>query len=157
MDIGNLLGFALQQSFGPTAIIYCLAAIGLNIHFGYTGLLNFGQAGFMLVAGYSFGGAVTIFATSLWAGVVVGIVWTAQARPLAPDNSNLQAISLLDPKVFIAMVTWGVYSFSLLARNTLGWTGRRAAWLSTAGFATVLLNLLPVSYFVTTSHTFSGP
>ena len=74
MDIGNLLGFALQQSLGPTAIIYCLAAIGLNIHFGYTGLLNFGQAGFMLVAGYAFGGAVTIFATSLWAGVIVGIL-----------------------------------------------------------------------------------
>nr|WP_297418137.1 branched-chain amino acid ABC transporter permease [uncultured Nocardioides sp.] len=74
MDIGNLLGFALQQSLGPTAIIYCLAAIGLNIHFGYTGLLNFGQAGFMLVAGYSFGGAVTIFASSLWVGVIVGIL-----------------------------------------------------------------------------------
>ena len=38
---------------GPTAIVYCLAAIGLNIHFGYTGLLNFGQAGFMAVAGYA--------------------------------------------------------------------------------------------------------
>ena len=30
--------------------MYCLAAIGLNVHFGYTGLLNFGQAGFMTVA-----------------------------------------------------------------------------------------------------------
>ena len=35
-----------------TAIFYCLAAIGLNVHFGYTGLLNFGQAGFLAVAGY---------------------------------------------------------------------------------------------------------
>ena len=42
-----------QQALGPTAIVYCLAAIGLNVHFGYTGLLNFGQAGFMAVAGYS--------------------------------------------------------------------------------------------------------
>ena len=42
-----------QQALGPTAIIYCLAAIGLNVHFGYTGLLNFGQAGFMMVAGYA--------------------------------------------------------------------------------------------------------
>ncbi len=73
MDIGNLLGFSLEQAFGPTAIIYCLAAIGLNVHFGYTGLLNFGQAGFMLVAGYSVGGAVTIFSSSLWIGLVVGI------------------------------------------------------------------------------------
>jgi ABC-type transport system involved in cytochrome c biogenesis permease subunit len=100
--------------------------------------------------------AVAVGWLFLTIGVVVGIVWTAQARPLAPDNSNLQAISLLDPKVFIAIVTWSVYSFSLFARQTLGWTGRKSAWLSTAGFATVLLNLLPVSYFVTTSHTFTG-
>lgn len=73
MDISNLVGFSLQQALGPTAVIYCLAAIGLNIHFGYTGLLNFGQAGFMLVAGYSVGGAVTIFSSSLWVGLVVGL------------------------------------------------------------------------------------
>ena len=36
----------------------------------------------------------------------------------------------------------------------MGWTGRRAAWLSALGFAIVLLNFLPVSYFVKTSHTF---
>jgi ABC-type branched-subunit amino acid transport system permease subunit len=74
MDITSLLGFSLEQALGPTAIIYCLAAIGLNIHFGYTGLLNFGQAGFMMVAGYSVGGAVTIFSTSLWVGLIVGVV-----------------------------------------------------------------------------------
>ena len=38
---------------GPQAVVFCLAAIGLNVHFGYTGLLNFGQAGFMVVAGYA--------------------------------------------------------------------------------------------------------
>jgi ABC-type branched-subunit amino acid transport system permease subunit len=74
MDFSNLLGDSLQQALGPTAIIYCLAAIGLNVHFGYTGLLNFGQAGFMMVAGYSLGGAVTIFSSSLWLGAIVGIL-----------------------------------------------------------------------------------
>jgi ABC-type transport system involved in cytochrome c biogenesis permease subunit len=87
-------------------------------------------------------------------GVVVGIVWTAQALVQSPDNSNLQAMSLQDPKIFIAVLTWSVYSFAMVARKTLGWTGRRAAWLSALGFAIVLLNFLPVSYFVTTSHTF---
>jgi ABC-type transport system involved in cytochrome c biogenesis permease subunit len=52
------------------------------------------------------------------------------------------------------VLTWAVYSFAMVARKTLGWTGRRAAWLSALGFVIVLLNLLPVSYFVTTSHTF---
>jgi branched-chain amino acid transport system permease protein len=74
MDFGSLVGDSLQAALGPTAIIYALAAIGLNVHFGYTGLLNFGQAGFMLVAGYSVGGAVTIFSSSLWIGLVVGLL-----------------------------------------------------------------------------------
>ena len=87
-------------------------------------------------------------------GVVVGVVWAAQALALTPDNSNLRAMSLQDPKIFIAVLTWAVYSFAMFARKTLGWTGRRAAWLSALGFVIVLLNLLPVSYFVTTSHTF---
>jgi ABC-type transport system involved in cytochrome c biogenesis permease subunit len=98
--------------------------------------------------------AVVVGWLFLTVGVVVGIVWTAQALALSPDNSNLQAMSLQDPKVFIAFLTWAVYSFAMVARKTLGWTGRRAAWLSALGFVIVLLNFLPVSYFVTTSHTF---
>jgi ABC-type branched-subunit amino acid transport system permease subunit len=76
MDFMAILGDSLQQAFGPTAIIYCLAAIGLNVHFGYTGLLNFGQAGFMMIAGYSIASAVTVFSSSLWLGVLVGLVLT---------------------------------------------------------------------------------
>jgi len=98
--------------------------------------------------------AVTIGWLCLTVGVVVGFVWASQARAVAPENANLQAMSLNDPKVFIAALTWSVYAFAMFARQTLGWTGRRAAWLSGFGFATILLNMLPVSYFVTTSHTF---
>jgi ABC-type transport system involved in cytochrome c biogenesis permease subunit len=98
--------------------------------------------------------AMTVGWVFLTIGVVVGIVWTAQARAVSPDDPNLQAMVFNDPKIFIAMLTWGVYSFGLFARRALGWTGRRAAWLSTVGFLIVLLNFLPVSYFVTTSHTF---
>jgi ABC-type transport system involved in cytochrome c biogenesis permease subunit len=63
-------------------------------------------------------------------------------------------MALNDPKIFVAVLTWAVYSFAVFARRTMGWTGRRAAWLSAVGFAIVLLNFLPISYFVTTSHTF---
>ena len=98
--------------------------------------------------------AVVVGWLFLTIGVVVGVVWAAEARALTPENLNLQAMSLQDPKVFIAVLTWAVYSFALLARRALGWTGRRSAWLSALGFVIVLLNFLPVSYFVTTSHTF---
>ncbi|MGA8988675.1 branched-chain amino acid ABC transporter permease [Aeromicrobium sp.] len=74
MDFGTILDAALSQALGPQAIVFALAAIGLNIHFGYTGLLNFGQAGFMAVA--AFGLAVTVVTWDLpfWLGIVVGLV-----------------------------------------------------------------------------------
>ena len=59
-----------------------------------------------------------------------------------------------DPKILFAILSWGMYSFALFARRTIGWSGRRAAWLSTAGFLVVLLNFLPVGYFLTRSHNF---
>jgi ABC-type transport system involved in cytochrome c biogenesis permease subunit len=98
--------------------------------------------------------AVAVGWMFLTLGVVVGAIWTAQARVLSPDDPNLQAMSLDDPKVLGAVITWGLYSFAMVSRQTMGWAGRRAAWLSAAGFAIVLLNFLPINYFVTTSHTF---
>jgi ABC-type transport system involved in cytochrome c biogenesis permease subunit len=83
-------------------------------------------------------------------GMSAGIVWVWQEGA----HPNVQAMSLSDPKVFMSAVIWSLYSFAVLARRTLGWSGRRAAWLSAAGFAIVLLNLVAVSYFLRTSHTF---
>ncbi len=45
MDFGTSSTPASPTALGPQAIVFALAAIGLNMHFGYTGLLNFGQAG----------------------------------------------------------------------------------------------------------------
>ena len=98
--------------------------------------------------------AVAIGWIFLTVGVAVGVFWTGQARAVSPDDPNLQAMSLNDPKIMMAVLTWAVYAFAVFARRTLGWTGRRAAWLSAFGFAIVLLNFLPINYFVTTSHTF---
>jgi ABC-type transport system involved in cytochrome c biogenesis permease subunit len=62
-------------------------------------------------------------------------------------------MSVFDPKIFVALVSWALYSFAIVARR-VGWGGRRAAWLSAIGFAIVLLNFVPVSYFLTRSHNF---
>ncbi len=98
--------------------------------------------------------AVTVGWLFLTFGVIVGAVWTAQARTIAPDDPNLRAMSIDDPKIFVALLTWLVYSFAVFARRTWGWTGRRAAWLSSVGFAFAMVNFLAINYFVTTSHTF---
>jgi ABC-type branched-subunit amino acid transport system permease subunit len=74
MDWNQMLGLGLQQGLGPTAIVYCLAAIGLNVHFGYTGLLNFGQAGFMAVAAYGMASIVATWGLPFWLGLVVGLL-----------------------------------------------------------------------------------
>ena len=51
--------------------------------------------------------AVAIGWLFLTLGVIVGAVWTMQARPLAPADPNLRAMSLDDPKIFVAMLTLG--------------------------------------------------
>src|SRR4051812_4179767 len=73
MDWHGIFSQALQQGLGPVAAVYCLAAIGLNVHFGYTGLLNFGQAGFMAVAGYAVASFGATWGLSFWLGALVGL------------------------------------------------------------------------------------
>jgi neutral amino acid transport system permease protein len=74
MDFSALFANAFRAAVGPEAAVYALAAIGLNVHFGYTGLLNFGQVGFMLVGAYGIAVTVATFGGPLWLGVLVGIV-----------------------------------------------------------------------------------
>jgi len=50
----DFIWLAVGEAISPTTAAYALATIGLVIHFGFTGLLNFGQAGFMAVGGYAF-------------------------------------------------------------------------------------------------------
>ena len=45
---------ALYAAINADAAAYCLIATGLNVHVGYTGLLNFGQAAFAAVGAYAF-------------------------------------------------------------------------------------------------------
>ncbi|CAM3508443.1 branched-chain amino acid ABC transporter permease [Nocardioides dubius] len=77
MNFSDLLSGSFQQGLGTSAIVYCLAAIGLNIHFGYTGLLNFGQAAFMAVGGYTMAMLVVQWDISLWLAMLVGLVLAA--------------------------------------------------------------------------------
>jgi ABC-type transport system involved in cytochrome c biogenesis permease subunit len=87
----------------------------------------------------------------LTVGLIVGAYWAAQAPGYDP---RVQAMSLQDPKIFVAVVCWVVYSFEAFAARRIGWGGRRSAYLSALGFAIVLLNLVPINYFLTTSHDF---
>src|SRR5215467_8997208 len=98
--------------------------------------------------------AIVIGWIFLTIGMIVGAIWAAQARGGYAGDPRVQAISLEDPKIFVAVLCWFVYSFELFAARRIGWGGRRAAYLSALGFAIVLLNFVPISYFFTSSHNF---
>jgi ABC-type transport system involved in cytochrome c biogenesis permease subunit len=89
-------------------------------------------------------------------GLAAGAVWVSEALAIAPGDARVQAMSMTDPKIFVALVTWAIYTFQLIARRVIGWRGRPAAYLSAAGFAIVLLNFVLVSYFLTESHNFGA-
>ena len=99
------------------------------------------------------GRAVGVGWLFLTAGLVVGAVWLFQLQPETVDP-RVRAMSFFDPKISVVLLSWGVYSFALYARRSIGWTAKRAAWLSALGFSIVLLNLVPVGYFLTESHNF---
>src|SRR3989441_7236884 len=84
-------------------------------------------------------------------GLIVGVAWAAQ---YARGDPRVQAMSLQDPKIFVAVVCWIVYSFELFAARRIGWGGRRTAYLSAVGFCIVLLNFVAISYVVRGSHSF---
>ena len=68
MDMGFVLTQAISQAIGVTAIIYLLATMGLNIQFGYTGLLNFGQIAFVAVGSYAIGVFMVQWQQNPWPG-----------------------------------------------------------------------------------------
>jgi len=70
----NVIPLAFGELFSPTTAAYALATIGLAMHFGFTGLLNFGQAGFMAVGGYAFAITAVKFQWPVWGSLLATIV-----------------------------------------------------------------------------------
>jgi neutral amino acid transport system permease protein len=64
---------AFSQALGPAVVVYALAAIGLNVQFGYTGLLNFGQAAFAGVGAYGVAFGVATLDWPFWPSVLAGL------------------------------------------------------------------------------------
>ena len=61
-----------------------------------------------------------------------------------------------DPKEVWTFVIWVVYAAYLHARATRGWDGRRATYLSIAGFVCVLINFGIVNVFFSGQHSYAG-
>lgn len=72
IDVGAAVVDGLRDMVAVPACVYALASIGLNIQFGYAGLLNFGAVASGLVGAY--GAAISVSnGLPLWLGVIIGI------------------------------------------------------------------------------------
>jgi branched-chain amino acid transport system permease protein len=92
---------ALYSAIAVNAIGYALIAIGLNVHFGYTGLLNFGMAGFAAIGAYAVAVPVSRYDWSLWAtipliflgGILLGLVLGIPTLRLRADYLAIVTIA----------------------------------------------------------------
>lgn len=76
MNVGAALVDGLRDMVAVPSCVYALGAVGLNVQFGYAGLLNFGAVASGLVGAY--GAAISVDrGLPLWVGVLVGIAAAA--------------------------------------------------------------------------------
>lgn len=69
----NILLDSINELFAPATAAFALAAIGLNFHFGLTGLLNMGHAGFMLLGMYGYA-ISTQQGAPIWLAILIAMV-----------------------------------------------------------------------------------
>jgi cytochrome c-type biogenesis protein CcsB len=88
------------------------------------------------------------FVFPLWTfAVIAGAIWA---------ESAWGRYWCWDPKETWAFITWVAYAAYLHARVTIGWRGRRAAWLCLFAGSTFLFNYIYVNIYGTGKHTYSG-
>jgi len=77
VDFGQIINLSLGYLLSPVTIAYALAAVGLAVHFGYAGLLNFGVAGFMAIGAYGYAISILSFGLPWWLGILIGMIGAA--------------------------------------------------------------------------------
>jgi branched-chain amino acid transport system permease protein len=138
MDWSTIIENTLRALVGREAIIYALAAIGLNLHFGYTGLLNFGQVGFMAIGGYGVAVSVLEWGVPLGVGVLIGILAAvALALLLGVPTLRLRAD-------YLAIVTIAASEILRLMVSAPSWRSVTGGSDGLSGFSSGFYNLNPL-------------
>jgi neutral amino acid transport system permease protein len=116
MDFAAILSSAFGELMSPTTAAYALASLGLAVHFGYSGLLNFGQAGFMAVGAYGFAISTLTFKAPFFLALLVAVVAAALfALILGIPTLRLRAD-------YLAIVTIAAAEIVRYLVTTNGWT-----------------------------------
>jgi branched-chain amino acid transport system permease protein len=136
-------------------------SLGIQLNVGTTGIVNFGQAGFMAVGSYAMGILVVKSGVSLWAAMLLGILVAIAAAllvgvPSLRLRSDYFAIATL---AFSEIIRYGADNWDSLTGGNLGlfgytneWTNASAridGWLARLGIdPTFLFPLLLVNLAV---------
>lgn len=90
--------------------------------------------------------AITFGFLLLTFGIIAGAVWA---------NSAWGSYWSWDPKETWALITWLIYAVYLHCRHVRGWRGARSAWVSVAGFCSVLFTYAGVSFLMGGMHSYA--
>ena len=108
----QILSNALGELLTPMTAAYALAAIGIAMHFGFTGLLNFGQAAYMLVGAYAFAmanlaglGLFPAILLSFAASIVLSLILGIPTLRLRSDYLAIVTIAAAEILRFIVSTT----------------------------------------------------
>jgi cytochrome c-type biogenesis protein CcsB len=83
----------------------------------------------------------------LTVGIISGAVWA---------NAAWGTYWSWDPKETWSLITWFIYAVYLHCRFMRGWRGRRAAWISVIGFASVVFTYVGVNFLLSGLHSYAA-
>ena len=117
---------------GIVAGIYSIFTLGLQVNVGFTGILNFGQAGFMAVGAYSMALLILKAHWSPWAALPTATLITMASGLLV----GIPALRLAPH--YLAMATIGAAQIVQIAAQNTGFTGGNEGLI---GFDTAWQNI----------------
>jgi branched-chain amino acid transport system permease protein len=82
VDVGALTSAEFWIGVGILAGIYAIFTLGLQLNVGFTGIINFGQVGFMAIGAYGVAILVADAGWSMWAALPVSILMAMAAGVL---------------------------------------------------------------------------
>ena len=104
-----LVGSPVVQTIGVYAMIYAIAAIGLNLLMGLAGQVSLGHAGFFAIGAYTQAALVTKYGVNSLAAAVVAVAVTMLAAwliglPLLRLHGHYLALATLGVGIVVAVV-----------------------------------------------------
>lgn len=76
IDFSKLLGTPLRGAINVQSAVFAIGAIGLNLHYGFTGLLNVGMVAFMAAGSYGMAIAFTQLGGSILVAALFGLAFS---------------------------------------------------------------------------------